>query len=133
MLVSVHINSAATKAYSGTMVLFYNKPDEEKDYGITSKDIATIVKNNIVKDTGLIDKGTVSRKDIWILEQNSAGQISMNAGEERPVTNLPAILCELCFISNDDDHAKLMDEDFQDSIANAIYEGILQSKAQAGK
>ena len=57
----------------------------------------------------------------------------MNAGEERPVTNLPAILCELCFISNDDDHAKLMDEDFQDSIANAIYEGILQSKAQAGK
>ena len=133
MLVSVHINSAATKAYSGTMVLYYNKPGESEDYGITSKDLATLVKNNIVKDTGLIDKGVVNRKDIWILEQNAAGQISESAGENRPVTNLPAILCELCFISNDNDHAKLMDENFQDSAANAIYKGILEAKEQMEK
>lgn len=133
MLVSVHINSAATKAYSGTMVLYYNKAGEEEDYGITSKDIATLVKNNIVKETGLTDKGIVSRKDLWILEQNAVGQISEVAGENRPVTNLPAILCELCFISNDGDHAKLMDEDFQNSAANAIYKGILEAKEQMGK
>lgn len=133
MLVSVHINSAATKAYSGTMVLYYNKPGESEDYGITSKELATLVKNNIVKDTGLIDKGVVNRKDIWILEQNAAGQISESAGENRPVTNLPAILCELCFISNDNDHAKLMDEKFQDSAANAIYKGILEAKEQMEK
>lgn len=133
MLVSIHINSAATKAYSGTMVLYYNKPGEQKDYGITSKELASLIKNNIVEDTGLIDKGVVNRKDIWILEQNSAGQISEAAGEERPVTNLPAVLCELCFISNDNDHERLMDEDFQDAAANAIYKGILEAKEQMGK
>lgn len=133
MLVSIHINSAATKAYSGTMVLYYNKPGEQEDYGITSKELASLIKNNIVEDTGLIDKGVVNRKDIWILEQNSAGQISEAAGEERPVTNLPAVLCELCFISNDNDHERLMDEDFQDAAANAIYKGILEAKEQMGK
>lgn len=133
MLVSVHINSASKNIYSGTMVLYYNKTNEQKDYGITSKEIATIIKNNIVKDTGLIDKGIVSRQDLWILEQNSAGQISKTEGEERPVTNLPAVLCELCFISNDDDHAKLMDENFQNTAANAIYKGILEAKEQMGK
>ena len=133
MLVSIHINSAATKAYSGTMVLYYNKPGEQKDYGITSKELASLIKNNIVEDTGLIDKGVVNRKDIWILEQNSAGQISEAAGEESPVTNLPAVLCELCFISNDNDHERLMDEDFQDAAANAIYKGILEAKEQMGK
>ncbi len=133
MLVSVHINSAATKAYSGTMVLYYNKPGEQEDYGITSKELASLIKNNIVEDTGLVDKGIVSRKDLWILEQNSAGQISGIAGEERPVTNLPAVLCELCFISNDNDHKRLMDEDFQDAAANAIYKGILEAKEQMGK
>ena len=115
------------------MVLYYNKPGEQKDYGITSKELASLIKNNIVEDTGLIDKGVVNRKDIWILEQNSAGQISEAAGEERPVTNLPAVLCELCFISNDNDHERLMDEDFQDAAANAIYKGILEAKEQMGK
>lgn len=133
MLVSIHINSASQKAYSGTMVLYYNKPNEEEDYGITSKDIATIVRDKLVADTGLLNKGVVSRKDLWILEQNAAGQIDSATGEKRPVTNLPAILCELCFISNDSDHAKLMDEDFQETAANAIFEGILEAKEKAGK
>ena len=91
------------------------------------------MKNIIVEATGLMDKGVVSRKDLWILEQNDAGNISDITGEDRPVTNLPAILCELCFISNEEDFAKLQTEEFQDAAAEAIYEGILEAKEQMGK
>ena len=133
LLVSVHINSHSNSIYNGTLVLYYNKDGEKEEYGITSKELATLVKNNIVEATGLLDKGIVSRKDLWILEQNFAGNISDITGEDRPVTNLPAILCELCFISNEEDFAKLQTEEFQDAAAEAIYEGILEAKEQMGK
>lgn len=133
LLVSVHINSHSNSIYNGTLVLYYNKADEKEEYGITSKELAILVKNNIVEATGLMDKGVVSRKDLWILEQNDAGNISDITGEDRPVTNLPAILCELCFISNEEDFAKLQTEEFQDAAAEAIYEGILEAKEQMGK
>ena len=130
LLVSVHINSLANKQYKGTMVLFYNKPNEKEDYGITSKELALLVKDNLVEDLDLVDRGVVSREDLWILEQNAAGVVSNTVGEDRPVTNLPAILCELCFISNEEDFAKLQTEDFQEGAALAIYNGILAAKEQ---
>ena len=133
MLVSIHINSLANKAYKGTMVLYYNKPNEKEDSGITSKEIALLVKDNLVEDLDLVDRGVVSRNDLWILEQNAAGKISETVGEIRPVTNLPAILCELCFISNEEDFAKLQTEEFQEGAALAIYNGILAAKEQMGK
>lgn len=133
LIVSVHINSHSNSIYNGTLVLYYNKTGEKEEYGITSKELALLVKNNIVEATGLMDKGVVSRKDLWILEQNDAGNISDITGEDRPVTNIPAILCELCFISNEEDFAKLQTEEFQDAAAEAIYEGILEAKEQMGK
>lgn len=133
MLVSIHINSLTNKNYQGTMVLFYNKPNEKEDYGITSKELATYIKNNLVSDLDLVDRGVISREDLWILEQNAAGKITQSAGEERPVTNLPAVLCELCFISNEEDFAKLKTEEFQDGAAYAIYKGILSAKEQMEK
>lgn len=133
MLVSIHINSMANSSYKGTMVLYYNKQGEKEDYNITSKEIALLVKDNLVEDLDLVDRGVVSRPDLWVLEQNAAGKISEIVNEERPVTNLPAILCELCFISNEEDFARLQTEEFQDGAALAIYNGIIAAKEQMGK
>lgn len=133
LLVSIHINSNKEEKYQGTMVLYHNKPNEKEDYGITSKELASFIKNNIVNDTRLKDLGIVDRVDLWILEQNDKGKVDEHTGEKRPVTNLPAVICELCLISNDADYAKLVTEDFQDAAANAIYKGILEAKEQMGK
>ncbi len=127
LFVSVHNNSLANKNYQGTMVLFYNKPNEKEDYGITSKELAQIVKENIVEATGMIDRGVVSRDDIWVLEQNAAGKISSTTKEDRVVTNIPSILCEVCFISNDEEAARLKTEKFQQEVAQAIYDGIMEA------
>lgn len=128
LLVSVHNNSLGNKNYQGTMVLYYNKPNEKSDYGITSKELATIVKDNIVDATDMVDRGVVSRDDLWILEQNASNKISESSGEIRTVTNLPAILCEVCFMSNDEELARLKTDRFQNAVAEAIYEGILEAR-----
>lgn len=122
LLVSIHNNSLANKNYQGSMVLFYNKPGEDEKYGITSKEFATIVKNNLINELDTIDRGVVSRPDLLILEQNVTGAVS-GMGQ----SNLPAILCEVIFISNDEEAARLQKDSFQQKTAQAIYDGIIEA------
>lgn len=122
LLVSIHNNSLANKNYKGTMVLYYNKPNEKEDYGITSKEFAMLVKENLIEKLGTTDRGVVNRDDLWILTQNHLG--------ERPdlkMTNIPSILCEVIYISNDEEAARLRTEKFQQDTAQAIYDGIMEA------
>lgn len=125
-LVSIHNNSLNNKNYQGTMVLFYDKPGEKEDYGITSKEIASIVKDKLVSELGTIDRGVVSRKDLLILEQNVTGQYNEKYGNVG-TTNLPAILCEVVFMSNDAELSKLKTDEFRQKAAQAIYDGIIEA------
>lgn len=122
LLVSIHNNSLANKNYQGSMVLFYNKPREKEEYGITSKEFATIVKNNLINELETVDRGVISRPDLLILEQNVTGGVS-SMGQ----SNLPAILCEVIFISNDEEAARLQKDSFQQKTAQAIYDGIIEA------
>lgn len=122
LFVSIHNNSLANKNYKGTMVLYYNKPNEKEDYGITSKEFALLVKENLIEKLGTVDRGVVNRDDLWVLTQNNLG--------ERPdlkTTNIPSILCEVIYISNDEEAARLRTDEFQQSTAQAIYDGIIEA------
>lgn len=122
LVVSIHNNSLANKNYKGTMVLYYNKPNEKEDHGITSKEFAMLVKENLIERLGTTDRGVVNRDDLWILTQNHLG--------ERPdlkTTNIPSILCEVIYISNDEEAARLRTEKFQQDTAQAIYDGIIEA------
>ncbi len=116
LFVSVHNNAAKSKDANGTMVLYYNKPCEEA-FGITSKEFAQIVVNKLSSTLGTKNLGVVERSDLWVLARS----------------NLPSILCEVVFISNDKEVQRLIDEDFQDEAAEAIYNGILAAKKQMGR
>ncbi len=134
LLVSIHINSLGNKNYKGAMTLYYNKPNEKDDYGITSKELATIIQSNLIDELDMIDRGIVVRDDLWILEQNSEGMIDeIDSNYEGIVTNLPAVLCEIGFLSNDEELARIKTEEFQESAAFAIYNGIMEAKEIAGK
>ena len=132
LLVSVHVNSHATSKPNGLEVLYCNKPDEKEDYGITSKELALILLDCFEDELDINIRGLSGRngEELWILEQNSTGAISNYTKEDRPVTNLPAVICELCFITNDDDFEQLVTDEFQEAAALAIYEGILEAKEQ---
>lgn len=122
LVISIHNNSLANKNYQGTMVLYYNKPGEKEDYGITSKEFAQIVQDNLVSELETTDRGIVNRDDLWILTQNNVG--------ERPdweSTNIPSILCEVVYISNDKEAARLQTDEFQQKAAQAVYDGIIEA------
>lgn len=132
MLVSVHINSHSTNKTNGLEVVYCNKTDEKEDYGITSKELALILLDCFKEELDINIRGLSSRngEELWILEQNDTGAISKYTKEDRPVTNIPAVICELCFITNDSDFEKLVTDEFQENAAQAIYQGILEAKEQ---
>lgn len=128
LFVSIHNNAVDTtknpenKNVKGTMVLYYNKPNEKEDYGITSKEFAQIVKDHLVDELETVDKGIVYRDDQWVLTQNNLGQ-----KPEWESANIPSILCEVIFLSNDEEAARLITDEFQEQTAEAIYDGIMEA------
>ena len=132
LLVSVHVNSHATSKPNGLEVVYCNKPYEKEDYGITSKELALILLDHFEEELDINMRGLSGRngEELWILEQNATGAISNYTKENRPVTNIPAVICELCFITNDLDFEQLITDEFQENAAKAIYEGILEAKEQ---
>jgi N-acetylmuramoyl-L-alanine amidase len=107
LFISVHNNSLDNKAYDGTMVLYAVK-ESDKNFGITSKEFATIVHDELIDTLGTTDRKIVNREDLYVLSQ----------------TEIPAILCEVVFVSNDSDLAKLKKESFREDAAEAMYRGI---------
>ncbi len=117
LYVSVHNNSSSNKNYTGTLVLYHDN-EYEKDYGITSKEFAQIVSKELVNDLGTRSWGVADNlEQIWVLYYSK----------------LPSILCEVSFVSNDEELARLKTEEYQQAAATAIYNGILKAKEQMGK
>jgi N-acetylmuramoyl-L-alanine amidase len=109
-IISVHNNSIAKKEYAGTMVLYFNN-DSESDYGdITSSECAEIILKELINKLGTVNRGIVNRGDLHILSK----------------TPCPSVLCEVCFISNDDELERLKTKTFQKSAAEAMYNGIVK-------
>ncbi len=107
-IISIHNNSLENKSYSGTMVLYFNN-DTESDFGdVTSKEAAEIVVKELVSKLNTINRGVVNRGDLHILSK----------------TPCPSILCEVCFISNDEELERLKTKKFQQDAAQAMYDGI---------
>lgn len=116
LFVSIHNNSSENKNYNGTLVLYYDN-DLQRDYGITSKEFAKIASNNLVSALNTKSWGIVCRDDLWVLTKSP----------------LPAILCEVSFVSNDDELERLKTNKFQTAAAEAIYESIMTAKEQMEK
>lgn len=109
LFVSVHNNAVENTEISGTMVL-YNE-DGTDIYGIDGKTIATFIKNEVVNNVDITDRGIVSRPGLWVLRK----------------TIMPAVLIECAFVTNEYDRSLLMDEDVLDMYALSIADGIEKS------
>lgn len=108
VFISLHMNSAGASA-SGTEVL-YASNNKNKMNGMTSKDMAVIFQDYLEDELGLTGRKIVDRTKLVVLYKNV----------------VPAILIELGFLSNKSDYAQLIDEDFQEQAAKAIYDAAVQ-------
>ncbi|NOU97294.1 AMIN domain-containing protein [Paenibacillus sp. LMG 31456] len=97
LFVSIHGNSY-TAATTGTETYYY-KSDSDS--------FAQIMHQHLIAATGLPDRG-VRQQPFRVVK----------------VTNMPAVLLEVGYLSNERDSALMFDESFQDKVALAIVAGI---------
>ena len=109
LLVSCHNNAAENTDLSGTMVMYAY--DEPKDgHELSGYDVAKTVQKHLVKATKAYDFGPRKNSALYVVRK----------------ANMPAIITESLFITNEDDLKKLMDEKYIENIADAIYKGICE-------
>lgn len=97
---SIHTNANVNPAINGTEAYVYavNTPSYE---------LAVNIVNEIVRRLGTKNNGTYARPSFYVLRR----------------TNMPAVLIELAYLSNEGDAALLADKPYE--FAYAIYVGLL--------
>lgn len=107
LFVSIHINSAeATEAY-GTEV-YYSLENNGDTYGTTSEVLAKRVLNEM----------------LYNMESKNRGVKTANHAVTRRC-NMPAVLAEVGFISNEDELRKMCSSSYQQKVAVGIADGII--------
>ena len=100
--ISIHVNSADISSANGTEVFALGKGGE-------GEQLSSSVLNNIIKITNLANRG-IKFANFAVLRE----------------TDMPAILVEVCFISNSSEEELLKSDSFKDKVALAIAKGYLQ-------
>lgn len=109
LFVSIHNNCSDSLAVSGTETLYF--PYDDGKNGLTSKRFAELVQADILSYINTKDRKTVSRPNLVVLNS----------------TQMPAVLVEVGFVSNESDRRRLSTEEFRQNAAEGICSGILKA------
>jgi len=111
LFVSLHMNAVVKGAESvrGSEVFYSEKNNSPNSAGLSSKKLAEILNTSICTNLGTKNRG-VKEGNLVVTAKNT----------------VPAVLIELGFMSNKDEHALLTNEEFQDKAARVIYETLLE-------
>ena len=100
MFISVHSNSNPDSSIYGAMTFY---PDGK------SSTLAQAVQDNIIRQTGAVDKGT-STATFYVLRN----------------TTMPSILVEMGFVTNAGEARKLQEDSYRNQMAQGIFNGAAQ-------
>lgn len=105
VFISIHLNSAENKSATGVEVLRYGACSEK------TIELAEKTQRKLVHATGFRDRGVKIRNNLYVLKY----------------TNMPAVLVETGFISNDEQAKDLFSDDCQFYIAQAIFMATMET------
>jgi N-acetylmuramoyl-L-alanine amidase len=103
IFVSIHLNGHRSANSFGTETFI------APDSGQKSKLLAQFIQQYLVDKLGTFNRG-VKQEELYVLNH----------------TNMPAVLEEVVFISNQEEEDKIMKDDFKEKSAVAIYKGIVK-------
>lgn len=106
VFISIHINSAGSNTNPKGTEVYYLNPNTS-DSGMTSKILAETLQKNLLKELGSNDRKTKTENFI-VLRQS----------------NIPASLCEIGFITNPEEAAKLGSSEYRQKVAQAVYNSL---------
>ncbi|WP_419961307.1 N-acetylmuramoyl-L-alanine amidase [Psychrobacillus sp. BM2] len=104
LFVSIHVNAAASKSVTGTET-FYNL--SANDNGAESKVLATKIQQEIIKNASMNNRG-IKEGEFYVIKQ----------------MEIPSVLVELGFITNQQDFNKLVNDKYIEIYAQSIFNGI---------
>lgn len=108
IFISIHQNSADKNPNpNGTEVFYLNS--NTSDRGITSKEMAKIFQYNLVKSLNTLDR-KIKTSNLIVLRNSK----------------IPAILCEVGFISNQIEASKLATESYRQLVAQTLYNSCIE-------
>ena len=111
LFVSIHSNSVdGVPTANGLEVLYYDT-DMKDEFGITSKKVAENLLDGMLGVVHMSDRGVTERPGLAVLKW----------------TDMPAVLVELGFLTNQKDTEKLTDENWQEDVAWGMAQGIIKS------
>lgn len=115
LYLSIHSNWFRDRSLQGTQTLYY--PSEELSIGsLKEHEYASIMQTELIKSIKTTDRGIDDRGDLAVLRR----------------ANMPSILVELAFMSNQADAEKLLSDDFRLKAAEGLAEGLKKSLAKIG-
>jgi N-acetylmuramoyl-L-alanine amidase len=104
IFVSIHINAYNNNKINGVETLYC--PSDTKD----SLKLAEAVHKAMLDRLDLADRGIFKRTDIVVLRE----------------TSMPAVMAEIGYITNPEDEKKLMNPEFRQQAAQALYNGLIE-------
>ena len=111
LFVSIHNNFCESSTVNGIEVHYDNKVGECDTYGITSKELAAYLQQEMLSDIGFSDRGVKSSPELAVLNG----------------TVMPAVIIEGGFLSNPDNLAYMVTADFIEEYAQAAAKGIIEA------
>ena len=101
IFISLHANASANRKANGIETLHY--PGSEEGIRLASK-----VQRRVIERSKATNRGIKPREDLFVLKG----------------TNMPSILFEIGFITNNQEEQKLHNKAYQKQIIEGIYEGV---------
>ncbi len=115
LFISFHCNASESKSRNGSEVLYNNL--QGVDDAFNSKSFASLCLTKLVNALGTKRGGIADRQDLHIVRR----------------ATMPVVLLETAYLSNENDLAKLKEEENLKAIAAGIYEAILEAYELMGE
>lgn len=112
ILVSIHQNSYHSASVNGAQVFYYEKSEK-------GQTLASVIQKKLVAKLEEDGKGRVEKS-------NDNYYILLNV-------SCPAVIVECGFLSNPEEAAKLGSEEYQEKVAKAVAEGIMEYLTSGGE
>mgnify|MGYP000870290625 CR=1 FL=1 len=101
VFLSIHANAFRFQEACGTETFYH--PDKQ-----SSRLLAEALQTSLMKELGRTDRGVKTRRDLYVLRESS----------------IPTALVEVAFINHPDEEKLLLDPEFRQRCAQALFEGL---------
>ncbi len=140
LFVSVHLNAAASHRLSGLETYFLNLASDEESMRVAARENATttrsisdlqVILNDLMLNSKINESNRLARAlhKTMLTSVRKSYQVRDLKVKQAPFyvligARMPAVLCELGFITNPDEHQRLGSPRYRDFLADCLAQGI---------